>query len=476
MAKHDLFVSYAHEQDPKWVSLLVQQLEYRVSTLLGEAPRFYFDPFMEQGVFTQSNSIDAVRGSRLLLVILTPRYLASAWCRMELETFLDAGGDTAEHRIFIVEAERIEREQWPAPLRDKESIAFWAEDAGTRIPERLDPELGEQHAQTFRRRVGEIAHFVAARLKESPFAVDQYKGDVWIAEPTDDLVDEWEDLAAVVRQADWRALPASPYPTHDRDAYTNAVRNHLESAQLFVQLLGPRAGRKPPWDGAQYPLLQAREARAVVQKRPRVRWLRWRKASPAPDDSSPYAALLREGDVQHSSFGSFKDEVLRYLTTPEGPLRALASPEPDLDSDAVDGSDMPAPDLGSDEYFFISYTRSDVRRVAPILHLLRKSGHRFWYDKGIAGGAEWDAEIEARLRSCRGVVFLSSQAAIKSRYVRREVKFADRLEKPLIPIKLEDTVLSEGMDILLTQYQMLDPAAPDFARELDRALQRAVVA
>lgn len=332
--EHDVFVSYAHERNPEWVRSFVVQLEARVSALLPQAPRISFDDQMEQGENVPRALLDAVGASRVLLIILSPKYLASPWCRMELSTFLEAGEDAAAHRIFVVEAERIDREQWPAALRDMETIAFWQEDPITRIPERLDPDLGPEHTRMFKKRVGEIAHFIRNRLEAPDDVVPEYRGDVWIAEPTDDLVNEWEELAAAVRQSGWRVLPSSPYPTHDLGAYTQAMRRHLSSAKLYVQLFGPTPGRRPAWGGSQFPMLQAEEARAAAQKRiaaqkEGVRWLRWRRSPAAQDDRSDYAALLREGEVQESSFGDFKAEVIRYLSAPEGPLipaRAQAPP------------------------------------------------------------------------------------------------------------------------------------------------------
>ena len=338
--QHDLFVSYAHERDPQWVCAFVEQLQVRVSALLPQPPQVFFDDQIEQGATVPKVLVDAVGASRILLVILSPKYLASPWCRMELSTFVEAGEEAVEHRVFVVEAERIEREQWPAALRDKETIAFWQEDPVTKVPERLDPELGPEYAQMFKKRVGEIAHFIRKRLEALDDDVPQYKGNVWIAEPTDDLVNEWEELAAAVRQSGWRVLPSSPYPTHDPGAYTQTLRRHLSGAKLCVQLLGPTPGRRPAWGGPQFPLLQAHEARTTVQKRiaaqkPGLRWLRWRRTLPTQDDPSDYAALLREGEVQESSFGDFKTEVIRYLTAPEGPMIPVRPlPPPPVDPTA----------------------------------------------------------------------------------------------------------------------------------------------
>jgi TIR domain len=326
MAKFDLFVSYAHEQDPQWANLLVNELESRVSTLLGSTPKFYFDPQMEQGVNVTTELVEKVQGSRLLLVVLSPKYLNSDWCKKELCKFLDAGGDTADHRVFVVESERIDRETWPEQLRDKETMVFWQENPVNKIPARLNPNLKNEY-DTFIQRVWELAHFIHQRLQASNNQPPTYKGDVWIAEPTDDLVNEWEELAGAVRQEGWRVLPASPYPTGDLDVYTKAVREHLNSAQLFVQLLGPNAGKRPAWSPLPYPMIQANEVRDVLKERYQVRWLRWRTtAAPPAEDKSPYADLLRDGDVQQSRFGDFKSEVIRKLTLPEGPLLSSRPP------------------------------------------------------------------------------------------------------------------------------------------------------
>src|SRR5256885_17008062 len=81
-----LFVSYAHEMDPKWVRLFVEQLRVRVSALLPQPPKVSFDDQIEQGANVPSALLEAVSASRLLLVILSPKYLASPWCRMELRS------------------------------------------------------------------------------------------------------------------------------------------------------------------------------------------------------------------------------------------------------------------------------------------------------------------------------------------------------------------------------------------------------
>jgi len=148
-----------------------------------------------------------------------------------------------------------------------------------------------------------------------------------------------------------------------------------------------------------------------------------------------------------------------------------STPDDELEGDVGETTRRPPPYIGNDDYFFISYKRRDMPRIVPILERIVASGYRIWYDKGIPGGSEWDAEIEERIQRCRAVVLFATQAAVDSRYVRREVKFADALQKPLVTVKVEEAALGGGMNMLLSQYQMVDAAIGDFADELQRALQ-----
>jgi hypothetical protein len=130
----------------------------------------------------------------------------------------------------------------------------------------------------------------------------------------------------------------------------------------------------------------------------------------------------------------------------------------------------PKPYDGAADYIFISYKHQDMPRIVPILRKVADLGYRLWYDKGIPGGAEWDALIEERVQNCKLLMLFVTQVAVESRYVRREVKFADSLAKPLVSIKLEESKLGHGMQMLLNQYQMVSANAPDFIDEMEHAI------
>ena len=126
---------------------------------------------------------------------------------------------------------------------------------------------------------------------------------------------------------------------------------------------------------------------------------------------------------------------------------------------------------GSGPFIFVSYKREDFDRVRPFLLRIQGWGYRIWYDKGIPGGAEWDALIEDKLKRCAMLLFCISPNSAESKYCRREVKYVDQLNKPILSLQLEPARLGHGLEMLLTQYQIIDTGAPDFAEQLERALR-----
>ncbi|HEX2207539.1 MAG TPA: toll/interleukin-1 receptor domain-containing protein [Longimicrobium sp.] len=160
------------------------------------------------------------------------------------------------------------------------------------------------------------------------------------------------------------------------------------------------------------------------------------------------------------------ERVLRLLAPAPLEVGGVAAPEPMLDT----GTAL-EPYRGDGPYAFVSYRRQDLPRLAPILEMLRELGISTWYDRGIPGGAEWDEVIEDRLANARFVLLCASRAAVESRYVRREVKFADALDIPLLCVLLEDEVpFAHGLRMLLTPYQMLNAGSADFAQRLRLAV------
>ena len=78
--------------------------------------------------------------------------------------------------------------------------------------------------------------------------------------------------------------------------------------------------------------------------------------------------------------------------------------------------------------------------------------------------------IEQQVARSDGLLFFLSELAATSRWVRREVKFADFLEKDIVIVALETVSHFEGLNMLLTQYQNIDGTRPTCQAELRASL------
>src|SRR3984957_15607741 len=89
---------------------------------------------------------------------------------------------------------------------------------------------------------------------------------------------------------------------------------------------------------------------------------------------------------------------------------------------------------------FVSYSRSDKHRVAPLVAAFEAQGWSVWWDPEITPGDEFDALIGAELEAARAVVVVWTRASVDSRWVKGEARdAADR--EILVPVRFENARL-----------------------------------
>ena len=137
--EYDIFVSYAHGQNTsdlgatrrnhilEWSRIMVEDLKQQINLLLsdsGQSITVWMDPKIRSTASLESNLEGAVERSALLLVLMSPYYLRSDWCKREAERFsLCAAKQKAldqPSRTFVVNIFPTERGRWPSALRDKD--------------------------------------------------------------------------------------------------------------------------------------------------------------------------------------------------------------------------------------------------------------------------------------------------------------------------------------------------------------------
>ena len=126
---------------------------------------------------------------------------------------------------------------------------------------------------------------------------------------------------------------------------------------------------------------------------------------------------------------------------------------------------------------FVSYSRSDKTRVAPLVAAIQAKGWSVWWDPSIAAGQQFDDQIEAQLLAASAVLVVWTPASVVSRWVRGEAR--DAAERDiLVPVRFDGARLP--IDARAIQTTDLDDwkedpsSAPfqDMMRSLSAVIER----
>lgn len=88
---------------------------------------------------------------------------------------------------------------------------------------------------------------------------------------------------------------------------------------------------------------------------------------------------------------------------------------------------------------FVSYRRTDRELVASVVRRLEERGVSVWYDADIEGGSDWRETIVEALTASGMLVIFFSEECNESRQLKKELAVADTLDKPVVPILIEET-------------------------------------
>ena len=92
--ERDIFISYAHvdnevliEGEHGWVSIFDTALQKRLAQLLGRKPDIWRDRKLQGNDIFGDEIVDQFPKLKILVSIISPRYMESEWCRKELKKF-----------------------------------------------------------------------------------------------------------------------------------------------------------------------------------------------------------------------------------------------------------------------------------------------------------------------------------------------------------------------------------------------------
>lgn len=103
---------------------------------------------------------------------------------------------------------------------------------------------------------------------------------------------------------------------------------------------------------------------------------------------------------------------------------------------------------------FISYSTIDTAQAETVRNVLEKNGLSCWMaPRDIPGGSNYTKEIPIAIRNCKVFVLILSKNAQSSHWVLKELDSAVNCAKVILPFMLEDCILNDEFNFLLTGAQ-----------------------
>jgi hypothetical protein len=462
--KHDIFVSYAHVDneplagpDTQWVTNLLTGLKPMLGQQLGRADAYslWMDYELRGNEPTTPDILRQLQDTALLLLILSPGYLASEWCCRELNLFIDRVGK-ASGRVFIVEREPVAR---PEALQDIPGYRFWVpNDSG--YPRIMGVPKPNHEDIAYYQRLDELARDLAEKLKD--FKAHEFRSlsaessapraTVFLAEVTDDLQELRAEVATYLEQQNIKVLPSTLYFFPNAGELRQAMEVDLQASTLFVQLLSPALPRRPP--GMSTPQGQYAAAQTVAGL-PVLQW-RERKVDLATITDPAQRAFLDAATVVATGIEAFKQYIMQQLEAIEAKrLEEEKRRHEEHIKRTMRTSSSP------DTLVFINTGPEDLSLAREIAAMLRAEG--FGFSLPVLehlSPAEKRQDLEENLLDCDAVIVLYANTSVM--WVREQLRYCRRMqgrrERPLkvIAVFSQATPDKSPVDMNLPNMQVVE--------------------
>jgi hypothetical protein len=226
--ENDLFISYAHEDDRRWVQSFEDELRDEVSRRLGLAISIWQDTErIRAGQNWQAAIRDGIRQSAAFLAVISPRYQNSRWCQLERNEFqaqFAANEFVTSGRFF-----KVVKTPWPEQghrlfLEAIQDVEFFKDDEDG--PREFTPGSRE-----FKRAVRKIADGVEPLLRR----MRRGNQRVHVAWPVEECFAAWEQLSDELRSKGFDVQPTGP---RDASFSERLLMEDMDRAVMSVHLLG----------------------------------------------------------------------------------------------------------------------------------------------------------------------------------------------------------------------------------------------
>jgi len=227
---NDIFISYSHIDDqavdgPGWVTDFHRRLVIEVEEELGAKVQVWRDKRISGATDFTKDLDKQVRGSAMLLAILSPGYVNSRWCDWELTGF--AGSRRIADLWVDTKCRALKIFKRPADvgnlrvLAETEGVKMYNVDAATELAFEM-----ETSSEAFKHRLAELGHDIGFVLRA------MRKGrTVFLGTASPSLQGQRERVRQELQGREYRILTAPEGPPDDRQVI---VRSAVRESALSI--------------------------------------------------------------------------------------------------------------------------------------------------------------------------------------------------------------------------------------------------
>jgi hypothetical protein len=291
--EHDAVISYCwRDNEPPplskqegWVSVFQEGLEFWMQQLMPRVSRIWRDVHQMPGNKVLKDEMTQIVGKcAILLTVTSEPYLASEWCKWELNKFLEQaekqGGIRIEndYRVFKINKLPVKPHSMPEALNLVMGFDFYEIDPFSRLPTPIDPSFGEREQHRFIRKVYDVAVTLTRVINRienqglgrtgkksvrnrpilknnepnstdlvqviSPTMMESALAGpiIFIPYTTSDLRDVRDELVAELVRRNCRILPQEQYQFAEVGEFRNATAQALAQSELAIHMIGEKYG------------------------------------------------------------------------------------------------------------------------------------------------------------------------------------------------------------------------------------------
>ena len=392
---NDIFISYAHLDDKPltegqkgWITKFHRILQVRLGQLLGEEPTIWRDQKLSGNDLFDQSIVGEFQKARVMLSIMTPRYVKSDWCVRELSGFIDTAVEEGQlqvedkSRVFKVVKTPIAAEEVPDNIRGffdgLLGFQFYDVDPDTGRVVEFDEVFGKEAEQNYYARIFDLAHELSDLLKrlragsggEAAHDVVKTGKTVYLATTTSESEAERDKLKRELLERGYDVLPKASLPL-ELGAIEKFVRDDMVQSDLVLHIVGQRYGMVPEGSEESIPVIQGRVAAELDRERsiPRIVWF---PHGMTTDDKRQIAymqsvredrELNQKADIIADELDVVRNSILELLTTDESRVET-----------DVDASTPGATDANAKTSVYLIYDATDEVQVEQIEDYLFDQG------------------------------------------------------------------------------------------------------